>query len=100
MASSPPDRKTERGEMMRYFLEQLNPGRAKLKLKPLTYARLGRLLVKIPTSDLYYLKSVCDDAAARNGAGSFSKRFWWEIKPKPATEPRPVERAEDSDARR
>ncbi len=74
------ERKTERGELMRYFLEHLNPGRIKDGLPPLTMGRMGRLLVAIPTRDLYFLKSVCDDVASRGG--SFSKKFWWEIKPK------------------
>ena len=76
------ERKTERGELMRYFMERLNPGRVKDGLPPLSMGRMGRLLVAIPTRDLYYLKSVCDDAEARNGAAAFSKKFWWEIKPK------------------
>ena len=76
------ERKTERGELMRYFMERLNPGRVKDGLPPLSMGRMGRLLVAIPTRDLYYLKSVCDDAEARNGSAAFSKKFWWEIKPK------------------
>lgn len=71
------DRATERGEMMKYFMERLNTGRVRDGLPPLTMPRMGRLLVAIPTQDLYYLKSVCD------GAKDFSKKFWWEIKPKP-----------------
>jgi len=74
------EKKTERGELMRYFMEQLNVGRIKDGLPPLTMGRMGRLLVAIPTRDLYYLKSVCDDAA--NRGQSFSKKFWWEINPK------------------
>lgn len=79
-ARSKKERQTERGELMRYFMEHLNTGRAKDGLPPLTMGRMGRLLVAIPTRDLYYLKSVCDDAASRGQ--SFSKKFWWEIKPK------------------
>jgi hypothetical protein len=74
------ERKTERGELMRYFMERLNPPRVRDGLPPLTMGRIGRLLVAIPTRDLYYLKSVCEDAAARGS--DFSKKFWWEIKPK------------------
>lgn len=79
------ERKTERGELMRYFMERLNPGRVKDGLPPLSMARIGRLLVAIPTKDLYFLKSVCDDAHARHGGSAFSKKFWWEIKPKKET---------------
>jgi hypothetical protein len=41
--------------------------------------RMGKLLEQIPTGDLYALKSKCVDAERRGY--SFSKRFWWEIKP-------------------
>jgi len=39
-------------------------------------ARMGKILEKIPTKDLYYLKRICDDAK------NFSKKFWWELNPK------------------
>jgi len=67
---------TERGELMEYFRTQLNRSRVQDGLVPLTMPRMGRLLVAIPTPDLYYLKSVCDQAS------NFSKKFWWEINPK------------------
>lgn len=76
------DKATERGELMKYFMDKLNRTRAGDGLPPLTMARMGRVLVAIPTKDLYYLKSVCDDAEARNGMTAFSKKFWWEVKPK------------------
>lgn len=72
---------TERGELMEYFLDKLNAGRTQDGLAPMTMGRMGRLLVGIPTNDLYFLKSVCDDAQKRNGPSAFSKKFWWEIKP-------------------
>lgn len=68
---------TERGELMEYFLKNLNSARVRDGLPPMTMGRMGRLLVAIPTKDLYYLKSVCDQSK------DFSKKFWWEIKPKP-----------------
>ena len=71
------ERATERGELMKYFMERLNPSRVRDGYAPRTLARMGRLLVAIPTKDLYYLKSVCDQSK------DFSKKFWWEIKPKP-----------------
>jgi len=69
-------RKTERGELMRYFITRLNASRAKDGLPLLSMARLGRILQGIPTKDLYYLQSVC------NQSKHFSKKFWWEIDPK------------------
>lgn len=74
------DRKTERGELLLYFCERLNSGRLRDGLKPIAIGRMGKMLEKIPTKDLYYLKSVCDKAA------NFSKKFWWEINPKNHTE--------------
>jgi hypothetical protein len=45
-------------------------------LPELSMPRMGRVLQLIPTKDLYYLKSVCDQAS------DFSKKFWWEVNPK------------------
>ncbi len=61
---------------MQYFMEKLNRTRARDGLPPLTMPRMGRILQAIPTKDLYYLKSVCDQAS------DFSKKFWWEVNPK------------------
>ena len=71
---------TERGELMKYFIEKLNPGRVHDGYPPLTLPRMGRVLQAIPTKDLYYLKRVCDDAK------DFSKKFWWEVNPKKHTD--------------
>ena len=68
------DRRTERGELMRFFLDKLNTGRSVDGLPPLTMGRMGHILQGIPTKDLYYLQSVCNDAK------NFSKKFWWELK--------------------
>lgn len=71
-----PSRKTERGELMRFFQRHLNYSRAADGLPKLTMGRLGKVLEGIPTDDLYYLKSVCSRSK------NFSKKFWWEIDPK------------------
>ena len=76
------DRASERGELMQYFREKLNMTRARDGLAPLTMGRMGRVLQAIPTKDLYYLKSICDDAQKRGDIASFSKKFWWEVSPK------------------
>lgn len=68
-------RQTERGELMRFFLRHLNHARTHDGLRPMTMAHLGVVLEKIPTADLYYLKSVCSQAK------NFSKKFWWELDP-------------------
>ena len=68
-------RKTERGELMKYFCERINSGRLRDGLAKITMGRMGKTLEKIPTKDLYYLKSVCDKAE------NFGKKFWWELRP-------------------
>lgn len=83
------ERLTERGEMMRYFMDKLNIARKRDGLPQLTMGRMGRLLVAIPTKDLYYLKSVCDDSDKRGGVDAFSKKFWWETKPRKEEEKKP-----------
>ena len=75
-ARSKKEKATERGEMMKYFIDRLNPGRVRDGYPPLSLPRMGRLLVAIPTKDLYYLRSVCEQSK------DFSKKFWWEINPK------------------
>lgn len=74
-------RATERGELLRYFMDRLNYSRSRDGLPALTMPRMGRIVVAIPTSDLYYLKSVCDQSK------DFSKKFWWEVKPKKENTP-------------
>ena len=61
---------------MEYFSQQINPSRVRDGLKPVSMGRMGKMLEKIPTKDLYYLKRVCDDSM------NFSKKFWWELNPK------------------
>lgn len=70
------NRETERGELLKYFCDRLNPDRIRDGYSKLTMGRMGKALEKIPTKDLYYLKSVCEDSK------NFSKKFWWEINPK------------------
>ncbi|RJQ35002.1 hypothetical protein C4568_01610 [Candidatus Parcubacteria bacterium] len=71
-----PSKETERGELMQYFRQRLNLDRTRDGFPPITMARMGKMLEKIPTKDLYYLKTVCDSAK------NFSKKFWWELNPK------------------
>lgn len=71
---------TERGELLEYFCDRLNRTRLRDGYPPLTIARMAKVLQLIPTKDLYYLKSVCEQAS------DFSKRFWWEVNPKKHTD--------------
>lgn len=76
----PPTRDTERGDLMTYFKDRLNPARVKDGFQPISMGRMGRILFAIPTTDLYALKSKCQDAERRGF--SFAKRFWWETDPR------------------
>ena len=69
-------KETERGELMQYFCAELNRARVRDGLPAVSMGRMGKMLQKIPTKDLYYIKKVCDDSS------NFSKKFWWEINPK------------------
>ena len=73
-------KETERGQLMKYFCDQLNTSRLRDGLPPIAMGRMGKMLQQIPTKDLYYLKRVCDDSS------NFSKKFWWEINPKKHTD--------------
>lgn len=76
-------KETERGELMQYFCQRINTQRVQDGYPKVTMGRMGKMLEKIPTKDLYYLKSVCDDSK------NFSKKFWWLLNPKshPDTSP-------------
>ncbi len=69
-------RKTERGELMRFFSRHLNFARKQDGYPPINMGRMGKILEGIPTKDLYYLQSSCSRAK------NFSKKFWWEVDPK------------------
>ena len=66
---------TERGELMKYFCGRLNVSRERDGLPAITMGRMGKMLEKIPTKDLYYIKRVCDEAE------NFSKKFWYILNP-------------------
>jgi hypothetical protein len=68
-------RQTERGELFKYFCNELNKSRVRDGLAPISMGRMGKTLEKIPTKDLYYLKRVCDDSK------NFSKKFWYLLNP-------------------
>lgn len=75
-ATAKKSKKTQRGELMRFFQRHLNYSRAHDNLPLLTMSRMGKILEGIPTDDLYYLKAVCSKSK------NFSKKFWWEIDPR------------------
>jgi len=77
----PPKKKrsTERGELLEYFLIEARKEWDK-KYGKLTIGRIAEKLTGVPTKDLYALKSKADDARRRGK--SWSKTFFWEIKPR------------------
>jgi hypothetical protein len=68
---------SERGELFKYFLEHVNPGRLG-KYPPLTYSRLGRELKGITTQQLYAIKSSMDDGMRRRVPAGAA--FWTAVK--------------------
>ena len=60
---------------MKYFCERINSDRRNDGMPLITMPRMGKMLEKIPTKDLYYIKSVCDKAQ------NFSKKFWYLLNP-------------------
>lgn len=68
---------TERGELMREFIENINLERDK-KFPPVTFSRMGLLLEGLNNQSLYSFLAMCKDRKIRNG--SFSKFFWWALK--------------------
>ena len=64
---------------MKFFMERLNESRKRDGLAALTMGRMARLFMAMPTKDIYYLKTVCEQSK------DFSKKFWWEINPKKHT---------------
>lgn len=68
----------ERGALLRYFCEQLNPSRIKKGFAPLNEnAIIGLLPFMNDKRSLFWLKSLCVDSQNRNGYSSFSKTFWY-----------------------
>ncbi len=71
------NRKTERGELLKEFLQSVNAERG-VKFKPLTFGRMAKLLKGKSLQELYGFLSQCKDRKVRNG--SFSKYFWYSLK--------------------
>lgn len=70
--------RTERGDLVDYFLVNLLPEWDKAKYGQLRPGYLRYKLTGVPTKDLYALKSKCEDSKRRGY--SFAKTFFYEIK--------------------
>jgi hypothetical protein len=87
-----PSRATERGELLKEFMDTINISRKGTKYPLMNIQTIGVLVGKIPTPDLYFLLSICKDAGKRHKKGysdGFSMKFFYEIKPK-VDEPNPT----------
>lgn len=73
-------RSTERGDLFDQLITTLNPARARDGFQPLTHQRLGYLLEKVPTKDIYSLISKMSDGERRGVPPSAI--FWSEIRPR------------------
>jgi hypothetical protein len=76
------NRQTERGELLKQFLEQINLSRIGSHYKPVSIAKIGMDVAHIETKDLYYLLSTCKDAGnrAKRYDSGFAKMFYWSIR--------------------
>lgn len=73
--------RSERAEIIKQFLEELNAERDGVKYKKLTPYVVAYQLSHIKKkSDLYAFLSMCRDRKMRGE--SFGKFFWWSLKPK------------------
>lgn len=69
-------RRTERGDLIEQFLNKLNPDRARVGLKPLSFAFISKFFKdrNMDTHEIYCFYKDCERAA------HFSKYFWWACK--------------------
>lgn len=74
---------TERGELLRYFLQTLNQSREKSGYKNLTFPRVAHLLQGQDVPTLYYMKSCMKDRDLEAAC----KFFYWSIRPETEKEP-------------
>ena len=70
-------RRTEKGDLLNFFLERINADRDGVKYKKLDIKRMGFLLSVYNVEQLYFLRMKCEKAT------NFSKTFWWYVNNKP-----------------
>lgn len=76
MGNTRKTRLTERGELMKFFKDRLNPERVARGLRPLSMSRMAYILQGIPVSDLYHLQKHCEKSK------NFGAAFWYSLKSK------------------
>jgi hypothetical protein len=67
-------RETERGELLKEFVERINASRRGTKFPLFTIPRMAKQLEGISTQWLSYLMKVCKDSK------NFSATFFWRLK--------------------
>jgi hypothetical protein len=75
-----PKKITERGELLEYFHREARYDWDAKKYGELTIKRIAVKLSHLKVNDLYYLKSICEDARRRRG--EWAKCFWGSLKVK------------------
>lgn len=71
----------ERQEILQQIQCAINVERVGTKFKPITGKAVAMKVSHIPTKDLYYLLSTCNDYKRRSKkSGGFSKCFFWSLK--------------------
>lgn len=70
------DNKTERGELILFFVENIKNKKGNKYKFPFIAMKLAHLELK----DLYYFVSSCKDRLQRSGQETMQKYFWWSIK--------------------
>ncbi len=78
----PPKRVSERGELLEYFTNGVNASRDGKRFKKLPISAIAVKLQGLKLSDLYYLRSICEDSLRREGRVGWSKTFWGSLKPR------------------
>jgi hypothetical protein len=81
-AKAKPKPVSERGELIDYFHANANAERDGKRYKKLPIRYYAVKLSHLKIADLYYLKSVCEDARRRGG--SWAKAFWGSLRVKTA----------------
>lgn len=74
------EHRTERHELVSFFIEKVNPPRVRDGYKPLTPAALNFFMSHIPTRDLYLLRTKCENAV--RAGFPFDAIFWQQIREK------------------
>lgn len=72
-------RRSERGDLLDYFTQEINKERIGTKFKPVQVRYVALKVSHLRLFDLYYLRSICDDSKKRTG--KFSVCFFGSLKP-------------------